>query len=387
LINKSDRIFKIQSWEGKIILNAARKQEDTGMIPFVVLLIIPIFIQHVYVKGVSYQRRNNAALVIFFALLTFLVMFRHESVGNDTRNYINMYYKIIEMKWIDVGKGSIEFGYLFFNKIISLFSKQPQFFLAVAAILVNVMIYPTYKRLCVDSSLTIVVFCIMSTFVMMFSGIRQVLAIGIGFIAYGFTRNKKIVPFVLSVCLAMTVHTSAFMLAFMYPVYHAKITKKWLYAVVPALTFVFVFNRPIFSGLTLFIERYTKYDGSVTQTGAYTMLILFIIFTVFAFLIPEESVIDKETIGLRNFLLFSLVIQMFAPLHNLAMRMNYYYIIFIPLLLPKIIEYRSERWKQVAIVSRHIMVIFFLLYFFFVKANSGGNLNIFPYHFFWENVG
>ena len=113
------------------------------------------------------------------------------------------------------------------------------------------------------------------------------------------------------------------------------------------------------------------------------MIILFVMFAVFAFLIPDETKIDSETIGLRNFLLFSIVIQMFAPLHSLSMRMNYYYIVFIPLLLPKIIKYKSERYKQVAVVARHVMVIFFFIYFF-INASVGGGLRVFPYHFFWE---
>jgi hypothetical protein len=192
----------------------------------------------------------------------------------------------------------------------------------------------------------------MSTFVMMFSGIRQMLAVSIGFAAYEFTRKKKLIPFILSVLFALTFHTSAFMIAFMYPLYHAKITKKWLYAVVPVMGIIFVFNKQVFSVLGLILERYTSYDASIVETGAYTMLILFSAFAAFAFLVPEESLLDEETIGLRNFLLLSIVIQMFAPLHPIAMRMNYYYIIFIPLLLPKIIEHRSERWKQVAKVGR-----------------------------------
>ena len=183
----------------------------------------------------------------------------------------------------------------------------------------------------------------------------------------------------------MSFHTSAFMLAFMYPVYHAKITKKWLLAVVPSLILVFVFNKQIFSVLTMIIERYTKYEGGITTTGAYTMIILFAIFAVFSFVIPDETLLDDEAIGLRNFLLLSVALQMFAPLHAIAMRMNYYYIIFIPLLMPKIIESRSERWGQVAVVGRHIMVLFFLVYFF-INVTSDGNLEVVPYHFFWENV-
>lgn len=211
------------------------------------------------------------------------------------------------------------------------------------------------------------------------------LAIGIGLIAYECTRKKKLIFFLLFVLLAFSFHISAFMLIFMYPLYHAKITKKWLCAVVPVLIITLVFNEQIFSVLGSILERYTGYDASIVQTGAYTMLILFALFAVFAFVIPDESRMDKETIGLRNFLLLSLVIQMFAPLHTIAMRMNYYYIIFIPLLMPKIIAYRSARWGQIALIARHVMVIFFLVYFF-INATQGGKLHVFPYHFFWESV-
>ena len=357
------------------------------MAVFFVLLLVPIVMQHFTVSGydTDYEKKNKKALASFFILYTVLAMLRHRNVGKDTRNYIHFFKTFSELDWSEVGGESLESGFSYFNKIISLISKEPQFFLAVVAVIVSIMIYLTYKRVCVDSSLSIVLFCTMPTFVMTFSGIRQMIAVGVGFIAYEFARNKKLVPFILVVALAITFHTSAFMLLFMYPLYHARITKKWLYAVIPALAVVFAYNRQIFSVLTLFMTRYTKYEGGETQTGAYAMLILFAAFTAFAFLIPDESLLDEETIGLRNFMLLSLMMQMFAPLHNLAMRMNYYYIIFIPLLLPKIIEFKNERWSQVAVIGRNVMVVFFLIYFF-VSAYRGGALDVFPYHFFWENI-
>ncbi len=357
------------------------------MTVFYILLFVPMLIQHIVIekKHINFENKNKRALFVFFALITLLVMLRHESVGNDTRNYIYFFNNYSGMDWRDVGKESLEFGFSYFNKIVSVFTEEPQAFLAIAAIIISLMIYPTYKRLCVDPSLTIVLFCIMSTFVMMFSGIRQMLAVGIGFIAYEFTRNKKLIPFIIAVLVAMTFHISAFMLIFMYPLYYARITKKWLIVVVPILAITFAFNRQIFSVLALILERFTNYDASISQTGAYTMIILFAAFAVFAFLVPDESLLDTETIGLRNFLLLSLALQMFAPLHTIAMRMNYYYIIFIPLLLPKTVESRSERWKQVAVVGRHVMVIFFSIYFF-INAYVAGDLNVFPYHFFWESV-
>ena len=211
-------------------------------------------------------------------------------------------------------------------------------------------------------------------------------AIGIGFIAYEFTRKKRLIPFILMLLFAMTFHTSAFMLAFMYPLYHARITRKWLFAIVPILAVIFAFNEQIFTSLAWVLEEYVGYDASITETGAFTMLILFAIFAVFAFVIPDETLLDDETRGLRNLLVLSVALQMFAPLHTIAMRMNYYYIIFIPLLLPKIIEARSKTWSQVAIMGRHVMVGFFLVYFFYNAYTGTNNLHVFPYHFFWEVV-
>ena len=359
------------------------------MVVFYILLFVPIVIQHVRTKGMrmDYRRKNEYALAIFFLLLTMLVMLRHESVGTDTKIYINHFNRYARLDWQSLsGKTEKEIGFPFFNKVISLVSKEPQFYLSAVAILINAMIWPTYKRLNKDTSLTIVLFCIMSTFVLMFSGIRQMLAVGLGFIAYGFVRKKKLIPFILVVFVALLLHSSAFMLAFMYPLYHAKVTKKWLFVMVPVLAVCLALNKQIFGILTLILEQYTRFEAEISSTGAYTMLILFGMFVVFSFLIPDEKKLDEETIGLRNFLLLTFALQMFAPLHALAMRMSYYYMVFIPLLLPKIIESRSIRWSQVAVLGRHVMVVFFLLYFFLVKANSDGNLDVFPYHFFWENV-
>lgn len=357
------------------------------MVVFYFLLIVPILIQHIAIKEISvdYNRRNRLAIAFFFVVLTVLVMFRHECIGNDTSNYIYFFNSFARLDWSRLRQHELELGYALFNKLVSLVSDEPRFFLAVSSITVSVMIYPTYKRLCVDASLTIVLYCIMSTFVMMFSGIRQMLAVGLGFVAYEYTRNRKLIPFVLVVVLAMTCHASAFMLAVMYPLYHARITKQKLLAIAPLLLVVYIMNRQIFSVLTIILARFSKYDGELSSTGAYSMMILFVIFVAFAYIIPDESKVDNEVLGLRNFLLLAFVIQMFAPLHVVAMRMNYYYIIFIPLLLPKIIEARNKRWNQVAVFGRHVMVVFFLMYFF-MNAYGGGGLNVFPYHFFWENV-
>lgn len=354
------------------------------MIPYIILLTVPILL-YPFVKDttINHVRLDKIPLFLFFAFLTILVMLRHHNVGNDTNNYIHFFEIFCRTSWRQLGKHSLEPGYRVLNKAISLFTRDPRVFIAVTGLMVSALLYPTYRRLCVDAPLTIVLFCTMTTFSMMFSGIRQMLAISIGFIAYAFTRRKKPIPFLLSVAAAMSMHSSAFMLLIMYPLYHARITKKWAFFSIPLLAVAFVFNRQIFHVLGSLLQSYTDYDAVEMATGAYTTLILFAAFTVFCFVIPDESRLDDETIGLRNFLLLSLVLQMFAPLNILAMRMNYYYIIFIPLTLPRIIACADDRYRSVAAAGRNIMLVFFFAYFF-LTSHEGGRLHSIPYHFFWE---
>jgi len=261
------------------------------MLPFIILIFVPLVIQHAVIdkKNTDFDKKNHAALLFFFVGFAALVALRHETVGKDTASYVYYFDSISKMEWGELGRNSIEIGFTYLIKIVSQVFGNPQYLFIIVAVVSVAMIYRTYKRFCFDPSLTIVLFTILSTFVMMFSGIRQMMSIGVGFVAYEFVRNKKPIPFILAVLLAMSFHTSAFMLAFMYPVYHAKITKKWLLAVVPSLILVFVFNKQIFSVLTMIIERYTKYEGGITTTGAYTMIILFAIFAVFSFAVWNPS--------------------------------------------------------------------------------------------------
>ena len=355
---------------------------------FYVLMFLPIVIHYIELPGyeMDLKKKNKVAITLFFIMLTVLIMLRHEVVGNDTHNYITFFKIYSKLDWKYLESENLEIGYLYFNKIVSYISTEPQVFLAIAALVASALLYPTYRRLCVDSTLTIALFCSMSTFVMMFSGIRQMLAIAIGIVAYEFTRMKKPILFVLAVALAMTMHTSAFILVLMYPVYHVKITKVGLMVVVPMLGILFALNKPIFSFLSTYIEEYTRFEADITETGAYTMLLLFVAFTIFSFAIPNEKEMDKETYGLRNLLILAFALQMFAPLHSLAMRMNYYYIILVPLTMPKLIANTTKRWWQLAAAAKAIMVVFFITYFFANANDASGNLNVFPYHFYWEDI-
>lgn len=309
-------------------------------------------------------------------------MLRSESVGRDLVTYLHFFLTISQESTDYLFDNNLEIGYAFLNKLISLFTDNFQWVIVITAIMTVIPVWYVYRKESEEAYVTISTFLIMPTFAMAFSGLRQSIAISMGIVAYEFVKNKKPVRFIITVAVAFLFHKSAIILVIMYPLYWAKITKKWLLVVVPAIAAIFAFNKPIFGFLQTLISDY--YMTTVSETNAFTMIILFVMFAVFAFVIPDETRCDFDLIGLRNILLLSIVIQMFAPLHTLAMRLNYYFIVFIPLLISKVIKYRSIRFDQVAIWAKYIMIGYFVFYFF-NNTYSRNPLDIFPYKFFFGN--
>lgn len=353
------------------------------MWPYYLLVFSPVVLSLFKAKGIDGEKHKKRIITFFFAILLVLLALRAPTVGKDLGNYRYIFERFIRTDWRDIGNFFSEPAWFVFNKLIGICSSQFQWFVLATALVSVVPIMYVYRKEIEYPVLTVSLFVTMTTFIMLFSGLRQAIAISLGLIAYEFTKKHKLIPYLLIVFLAFLFHRSAFMLLFMYPIYHARVTKKWLWFVVPIMTLFFIFNKSVFAFLTAFIAD--LFEGGPHETGAYTMLILFIIFSVYSFVIPDESKLDSNTIGMRNFLLLATVIQMFAPLHSLAMRMGYYYIIFIPVLIPKIIKSSSPQMKQVVELSKYVMVVFFVAYFF-INAPKANSLDTFPYRFFWENV-
>lgn len=353
------------------------------MTPYIVMLLAPTipFLFRIKRHGKVDSKRDSINL--FFVIYLLLLIMRSRVIGRDLTGYESIFLSLSKEPMELLFQSDLEIGYVLLNKFISLFTSDFQWVIAVTAIITVVPIWYVYKKESEDAYITIALFTMLPTFAMSFSGLRQSIAVSFGALAYEFTKNKKPLRFVITVAIAFLFHKSALILLLIYPLYWAKITKKWLVAVVPAMVTIFALNRPIFAFLQKLISDF--YTTTVRETNAYTMIVLFVLLAVFAFVIPDDKECDFDLIGLRNLLLFAIVIQMFVPLHTLAMRFNYYFIIFIPLLISKVVKYRSKRFNQVALLAKYVMIVFFVCYFFF-NTSSRNPLDIYPYKFFFSDI-
>jgi len=359
------------------------------LIPYILLLTLTVLAwlvskKYRFTVGEKVLYRTKSGCIdVFMLILVLLLAFRGLSVGNDTMQYQYLFreYGASTVAELYSREGS-EFGYRLLCKLIYIFTDNYQILLSITTLLCICPIWYFYKRESEHPLLTVALFLTVAPFVMYFSGIRQAIAMGIGIPMWFAAKRKKPVVFILLLLLALQMHSSAFMLVLLYPLYHAKITPRWLWAVIPVIVLVFIYRTPIFTFLVRFLWK--EYEEA-TETGATTVLVLLIVFAIYAYVIPDESKLDRDTLAMRNLLLLSVMLQIFAMLHPLSMRMNYYYLIFVPVLMPRLAARCKHKYEKIAKLSTTLMTAFFFGLFLKDMITDNDGLNIFPYIPFWKN--
>ena len=289
---------------------------------------------------------------------------------------------VLNTKWIY----DVEVGFRLFDYFLSLLGMNEQMYLAFVACLSLIPFLLLYKRESSNTFLIISLFLTVAPFSLYFSGIRQCLAMTFGVPVYYFTKNKKIVPTLLMVVVACTIHYSAFILLLFYPVYHAKITKKWLYIVIPLMGIAFIFKKSVYS-LLLYVLKDSPYETyKMSSTNAYGMLILLVLLTTLCICISNEDVkpLSPNDIGFRNLLLLTTFLQYFASLSPVAMRVNYYYLVFIPLAIDHLMINDNSRNVLVSKLASGAISIILIVYFINNMYVGSDILEIYPYLAFWE---
>ena len=374
------------------------------MFPYIILMFLPLLFTFVayYTEGerkgklvIAFEENNNIidhnlVLPAFFMIFLLILVCRDKSIGRDLLNYEYYFKSISKTSFSKILEYDLGVLYVLLYWIVSRINDSYQFFLAVVALITILPIAAFYCKDRTDSFLKIVLFMNMSTFIMIFSGLRQSIAISLGIIAMKFVREKKLLKFLIIVLVAMGVHHTGFMILMLYPLYHVAFKRKHLIVIVPSFLVVFAFNKPIFTYVTSVLSMIfgDKYDTDISSTGAYTILILFVLFSTLCFIVPDESKMDRETLGLRNILLVATFLQCFAPVHTLSMRMNYYFIIFIPVAVSKVLQCAKKDSMDIAWAAKRVLVVFFMCYYLYTAYNSCqtgiSTLDTYPYIPFWK---
>lgn len=361
------------------------------MVPYLILVIVPLLLVLPYTitfntRSASLtEKRDKRALVFFFSFFLIMLCLKSDYLGADTQQYYYHFSQISSLPWSAIWGYGYEVGFVALYKLISTVTSNFHW----AVVVVNLLsVIPIMLIYCSDykySYLKIALFISSPLFAGYFSGGRQNIAVGIVLLAYLMVKKKKPLRFLLLVFIASLFHSSAWIALLLYPAYHVRIRKKLLPIIGVLMMVIFVFRRQIFTSLLVIAsDKYVNLYGTVTETGAFTLLILYILFSIFIFVVTNVNTRDQETNGLYNYMLIATAIQMFTSIAHGVGRLNMYFIIFIPMLIPKVIECPLPRYRSVVRYANIIMCIFFTVYFFISLTSSTNNItNIYPYKFYW----
>ena len=355
------------------------------MLPYYILVIIPTV---VYLLGIYKGKKlNKQCIYLFFLILLLILSLRGITCGRDLKMYSYFFELMKGFSFNQVFSYSKKGEVLFFvlNKLISLIGGNFQFFLFVVAIISTIPIAIFYRKKTDNAILTIALFLTVAPFPMFFSGLRQAIAMGLVLLAFKYIEEKKLLKYIICILVISLFHISAIIALLFYPAYHSKIKKNWLLIIIPFFIITYIFKEQIFMfflefGNSIYQETY----GRITSTGQYSILVLLVLFDIYCFVLPDKELLTKEFIGLRNILLLSTLIQLFVPINMNVMRLNYYSLLIIPILIPKVACVCSKSFKKLLQISFVVMIIFFMTYFIYNGYTGNNNLDIFPYTTFWS---
>lgn len=357
------------------------------MLPYFLLVGLPALVS-MYKSWKRDEKLNKAVINVFFLIWLLLLLLRKETVGIDLYNYSKMFQSAIRTPYGKIFSYIYtfehEFGFYFLSKAMSLLSTDFRWLLTIITLVSVIPVWVLYyKNTTKFPFLTIVLFLNVGVFSIYFSCLRQVIAMAFVLPAYYFTKNKKPALFILMVYLAFLFHKSALIMIFLYPAFYANLKSKGNISIIlTAVGICYIFRKPIFTFFRSFISDY--YSSDLKETGAIAILLLLVIFVVFSYSVVDEEKMSEETLGLRNLLVMSALLQVFAGVNPLAMRLNYYYLLFVPFIIPRIAECSSEKNKRITEVSLIIMIFFFTAYYFYDAYTDVSTLKIYPYVPFWN---
>lgn len=346
---------------------------------------ITIFLIYLFsTKYLTNDKKLDRKFLCFcsFLIIASLLALRHPSMGHDLRylsttGYLGNFDFISTIDWKTIFKIKIqnyERGYIIFNKLLSEISTKPQFLLIACAVIPMALISRTIYQESEFPVISFIVYLGLPSFLMNYSGLRQALAIGLCFYSITYIKNKKIFRFIICVLIASSFHDSSIVFFISYPLYHFKLKDASRYISIALIPIFYIFRVPLFN----ILSKIFKETATASENDSGLLFIVFSLVYMFCIVYTDES--DNQN-GLLNLFLVACLCQAFGNIYQTAMRVGYYFMMSLVLLLPSVlVNMRIKENKGIYIFIVSVAFIIFGLY-----SIHGSTWEMaYPYLFFWE---
>lgn len=229
-----------------------------------------------------------------------------------------------------------EAGFSYFVWLLGRVFNGDQTLLIASSLVITWATCRFISRNSVEAPLSLTIYVCLTLFTFNMNGMRQAMAMSICLFAYEHAKNKKLIPFVLTVLLAMLFHKSAmcFFVVYLFP--RVKNTGvNWLAYIVVLLIILLSIDK-IVAGYAASGKDYTE-TSSAEGGGLFVVLLYLgaIVLTLYKHKVLEKPTARTAFIGsLAGFAAY--VSRYFGA--DILERMSYYFYYFLLLLIPEVVQ-------------------------------------------------
>ena len=334
----------------------------------------------------------NRGFIITSLFMVFVVQaLRAHSVGSDTIVYVKS-FALIDSQGFNWRNSSWEPCYVWLNMLVGKFTDNPQWLLAVcSAIILSGIGLFIYKNMDHTKSAfwPVYFFLVFIHYLNSMNLLRQYLAMAFVLQIYWVLRDvegkKKYLISIALLIIGANFHVTAIIGAVFFAPYMIKvIRRKTLVLIGIGVMCVVVLVNRLVPLVYLLFPQFLKYANSFHMQGegfglyyiAYSLLVLSII--VYVFTLPPENPDNIKIYRLTYLAIISLGLLVLKSKIELAQRTGYYFDIFIPLLIPEVVN-RIGKMKT----SFYYLLIIYGVFCFFSTVDSEAR-GCYPYLFFWQ---
>lgn len=359
------------------------------------------------------NRRRKIYTFVAFACLALIAMLRSYNVGRDLQShYYKTFLRVVNMDWNNLFTLGYENGYLVFYKLISMFTDNGQWMIAIHALFVigitGWFIYRNSENVVMSTFL----FITTCTWFMYMNIMRQAMAVCTVLIALEIWKRKdwKIKRYVLYaaiVILAMQFHSSA-VIAFFIPIFdYLPFKRNQIIVSMGVMVLSLLLYNQIFKMISLFqigkrdyTDFYSTSGEAINKISLHFVAIYILIFLIGTVSLvyykrnslggrrnygPDEHVIEHNySDAFLLYMVLALVVCRITGLKiNIMARMTYYFMPFTFILLPRALNaFHNTNNKKIVKCSVYLLMT---LAFVWLSYTSAATLyGTVPYQFFWD---
>ena len=342
------------------------------------------------INGCNRRQYKIAGLDISFwlaiILLALIAVLRGITVGADTKNYYAYFEDIAQLHtWKDLSyyadRYLIETGYMIYNKLLGFFFESGQTITVCNSILLFVALAIMVKKYSVKPVLSLFLYISLGIYQtalnMMPSSIACLIVLG----SYCFIMERKLWKYLAMIVLAMQMHQSVFIFAFLYFLPKIRLTRFRAAVLFGAGGVLLMLYDRLLPVISLFVpEVYRRYLATSQITNGVVFIFHVLIF-VFILVVTDFKKTDRTF----NLYLWTFILEL--EFYWLSFRLEIFSrvsFLFSPVLI-LLVPYVTENMRFIKNKKLMNGIFYSLIGLQYVLRLCINNIgNTMPYMFFWQ---